>query len=104
MKEEGLVMLSSTTSLHAKHRKPQPLHPTPDLGDCLFRSLLLSIHRFLQRVTDSSLGQPKVLPSSDYFTAINNSESLLMFSTQIRWIGFTSKVKQNELEPKKLKI
>ena len=70
---------------------------------CLGLSLL-PIERLLQRVSESGLGQPKVLPGSAYFTVINNRESLEMFSTQVRWVGFTSKVTQNESEPRKLDL
>lgn len=43
-----------------------------------------------------------MLPGSAYFTVTNNRETLEMFSTQVRWVGFTSKVKQNESETRKL--
>lgn len=101
--EEGSVTLSSTTFLHARHRWSQALHLTSVLCDCLFRSLFSS-QRLLLDCCHSLFGQPQVLPGSTYFTVINNRKSLELFSTQVRWVGFTSKVKQNESEPRKLDL
>lgn len=56
--------------------------PTSILGDCLFAHLFIS-----PRVSDSSPGQPKVLPGSSNLTVINTRQGLEMFSTQAEWIS-----------------